>query len=86
MNKFLGSPRGRSFVRNMLIEFGIYGILLVIYFFAVLRFLGDFLFELFNNQLSVYAIVGLTLIVAQGVVLESVTSFLIRLLRLDRLE
>ena len=86
MNKLLGTPRRRAFVRNLLIEFGVYGVLLVIYFFAVLQFLGNFLFDLFHNQLIVYAIVGLALIVTQGVVLESVTSFLLRLLRLDRLE
>ena len=64
----------------------IYGVLLVIYFLLVLRFLGDFLFDLFNNQLVVYGFVGLGLIVAQGILLETITSFLIRLLRLDRLD
>ena len=86
MKKLLGTSKRRIFARNMLIEFGIYGVLLIIYFFVVLQFLGDFLFDLFNNQLVVYAFVGLSLIVAQGVLLESITSYLIKLLRLDRLE
>ena len=54
------------------------------YFYAVLRFLGDFLINLFENQLLVYSFIGLGLIVAQAVLLETITSFLIRLLRLDR--
>lgn len=75
----------RVLIRNLIIELILYGILLVIYFFAVLQFLGNFLTDLFNNQLVVYAFLGLGLIVVQAVLLETVTSFLLRLLRLDRL-
>lgn len=71
-------------VRNLIIELIVYGILLIGYFFLVLRYLNDFLTDLFLNQLIVYAFLGLGLIVAQGVVLEALTSFLIRKLRLDR--
>ena len=74
----------KSFIRNLIVELVVYGILLVLYFFVVLRFLGDFLENLFYNQTIVYAFLGLGLIVAQGVLLEAITSFLIRLLRLDR--
>lgn len=73
-------------IRNFLIEIVIYGILLVIYFFAVLRFLGDPINTLYTNNTIVYAVVGLGLIVIQAVALEAVTSYLIRLLRLDRFE
>ena len=86
MNHLLNTKRRRTYLRNVLIEMSIYGVLLVIYFLLVLRFLGDFLFDLFNNQLVVYGFVGLGLIVAQGILLETITSFLIRLLRLDRLD
>jgi hypothetical protein len=58
----------------------------VIYFFAVLRFLGDPINNLYTNNLTVYAFVGLGLIVLQAVALEAVTSYLIRLLRLDRFD
>jgi len=75
----------RILIRNLIIELIVYGVLLVIYFFAVLRFLGDFLINLFENQLLVYSFIGLGLIVAQAVLLETVTSWLIRLLRLDRI-
>jgi hypothetical protein len=75
----------RILIRNLIFELIIYGILLVIYFFLVLQYLGDILSSLFESQTLMYAVLGLGLIVAQGVLLEAVTSFLIRLLRLDRL-
>jgi hypothetical protein len=74
----------RVLVRNLIIEFIVYGILLIIYFFVVLRYLSDYLSDLFLNQTIVYAFLGLGLIVAQGVILEALTSLLIRMLRLDR--
>jgi hypothetical protein len=72
-------------MRNLAIEMLVYSALLVAYFFIVLRYLGNFLTELANRQLYVYAFLGLGLIVVQAVFLETVTSFLIRLFRLDRL-
>ena len=80
------TQKRRIFLRNILIELLIYSVLLVIYFFAVLRYLGQFLTELFYSQSVIYAFLGLALIVAQGVLLESLTSYLIRLLRLERME
>ena len=71
-------------IRNFLIELVVYGILLVIYFFVVLRFLGDFLTNLYNNSLVVYAVLALVLIIMQGVFLEALTSYLMKLLRLER--
>jgi hypothetical protein len=59
---------------------------LVVYFFAVLRFLGDPLKTLYTQKIMIYAFAGLGLIVVQAVVLEAVTGYLIRLLRLDRFE
>jgi hypothetical protein len=75
----------KALIRNLVIELLVYGLLLVAYFFIVLRYLGDFLTNLFTNQLYVYAFLGLGLIVVQAVFLEAITSYLIRLLRLDRL-
>jgi hypothetical protein len=79
-------PNLRKLVRNFIIELAVYGVLLIVYFFAVLQFLGGMLSNLFLNNMSLYAIVGLALIVTQAVVLEAVTSYLIRLLHLDRLD
>lgn len=73
-----------NLIRKFLLEMAIYAILLVIYFFAVLQFLGDFLLNLYDNYLIVYAFLGLLLIVVQAVILESLTSFLMKLLRLEK--
>jgi len=79
-------PNLQRLVRNFIIELFVYGFLLVIYFFAVLQYLGGMLSNLYLNNTTLYAIVGLALIVTQAVVLEAVTSYLLRLLRLDSLE
>ena len=79
-------PDLQKLIRNFAIEMVVYGILLLIYFFAVLQFLGGILHNLYENNTTLYAVVGLTLIVAQAVVLETITSYLIRLLRLDRFD
>ena len=77
-------PNIRLLIRNLMIELVVYGALLVLYFFLVLQYLGDFLANLHIDQSIVYAVLCLALIVAQGVLLEAVTSFLLRMLRLDR--
>jgi hypothetical protein len=71
-------------IRKFLIEMAVYGVLLIIYFFAVLRFLGNFLTGWYNNSLITYAVLALMLIVAQGVLLEALTSYLLKLLRLEK--
>jgi len=76
----------KRLLRNFLIEMVIYGILLAIYFFLVLRFLGEPLYDLFNLNPIVYAGASLLLIVAQSVLLERVTAYLVRLLGLERVE
>jgi hypothetical protein len=76
----------KRLLRNFLIELVTYAILVVAYFIIVLRVLGQPLNELYHTNLHIYAAAGLGLIVAQGVVLEWVTSFLIDLLGLERLE
>ena len=79
-------PNLQRLVRNFAIELVVYGVLLIVYFFAVLRFLGGMLNDLYLDNTTLYAGIGLILIVTQTVVLEAVTSYLIRLLRLDRLD
>ena len=76
----------RKLIVNFIIELVIYGILVVAYFYLVLRYLRLFLTDLYHDNLVVYAIIGLILIVVQAVVLEAVTSFLLDRLRLERLE
>lgn len=79
-----GNPK--SLLRNFVLELLLYGVLVVVYFLVVLRVLGDPLTSLYRSNAVLYAAVSLALIVAQGVVLEWVTSFLINLLGLERLE
>jgi hypothetical protein len=76
----------RRLIRNFAIEVLVYALLVLAYFLLVLRFLGQPLARLFSNNLLLYAIVALLLIVAQGVVLEAVTSFIMRVLGLDQVE
>ncbi|MEN8241325.1 MAG: hypothetical protein ABFS17_05350 [Chloroflexota bacterium] len=78
-------PPFRQMARNMVIEIGVYGILLVGFFFIVLFFLGEPLKRLFDQNLPLYALVGLLLIIAQAALLEFITSWLFDFLGLHRL-
>jgi len=76
----------RKLLRNYLVEIVIYAIVVIAYFFVVLRFLGDWLNSLFHENLALYAFLCLALIVVQGIFLDFVTSFLLNNLPLDRPE
>lgn len=78
--------RIRTLVRNFAIELLIYGTLVVGYSVVVFRWLGDHLEELIHQSLTLYAFAALGLIVAQGVLLDLLTSLLLDILNLDRLE
>ncbi len=68
-------------LRDFSIELAIYGLLVVAYFFLVLHLLGDWLYQLESQHRYVYAGVAILLIIGQAVLLESVTTFLIRMIR-----
>ncbi len=78
--------RIRTLIRNFVIELVIYGLLVVGYFYLVLRLLGEPLKRMFDENMLLYAVVALVLIVAQSVLLEAVTSFLVSRLKLERFE
>ncbi|MGH8101755.1 MAG: hypothetical protein ACREIW_10700 [Chthoniobacterales bacterium] len=63
------------------IELAIYALLVVAYFFLVLHLLGDGLYGLETKHRYLYAGTAILLIVGQAVLLEAVTTFLLRLLR-----
>ena len=63
------------------VELVIYAVLVVTYFFLVLHFLGEWLYQLQLHNRYIYATVAILLIIGQAVVLENVTTFLLRLLR-----
>ena len=73
-------------LRNFIIELLIYGGLVTLYFLLALRLLSTPLKVLFDEYLPLYAVVSLILIVAQGVLLENITTFLLDRLGLQRFE
>lgn len=68
-------------VRAFAIELVIYTVLVVVYFFLVLHLLGQWLYELEIHHRYLYAGLAILLIVGQAVLLEGLTTFLIRLIR-----
>jgi hypothetical protein len=82
----MANPRIRTLIRNFVIEVLIYAALVVGYFVLVLRLLGEPLKKLFTDNLTLYAVAALVLIVVQGAMLELLTSFLVSRLGLERLE
>ena len=68
-------------LRVFAIELAIYAVLVTIYFFLVLHLLGNWLYRLEMQHRIVYAIVAILLIAGQAVVLDGVTTLLLRLLR-----
>ena len=75
-----------STLKAFLIELALYAILVVAYFFLVLHFLADWINHLETTRIEIYAIVAIVLIIAQAVLLEALTSWLMRLLRGGRSE
>jgi hypothetical protein len=73
-------------LRAFAVELLVYGALVVAYFFLVLHLLGDWLHQLSLHHRSVYASVAILLIIGQAVVLEGITTLLLRLLRGGRSE
>ena len=68
-------------LRAFAIELAIYAVLVTAYFFLVLHLLGGWLYELETHHRYTYAAVAILLIIGQAVLLESLTTFLIRLIR-----
>ena len=68
-------------LRAFLVELVIYAVLVVTYFFFVLHFLGGWLHQLEMHHRYYYAGLAILLIVGQAVVLEGLTTFLLRLIR-----
>lgn len=82
----LKNRRVRVLIRNFAIEVLIYAVLVVVYFLLVLRLLGEPLMRLFTENLTIYAVAALVLIVVQGALLELLTSFLVSRIGLERLD
>jgi hypothetical protein len=76
----------KRLVLNLIIEFIIYGGLVTLYFLVILRYLNEPIKNLFDNNLTVYAIVSLILIGLQGVLLERLTFYILDWVGLKRFE
>jgi hypothetical protein len=68
-------------LRAFAIELAIYALLVVAYFFLVLHFLGGWLHQLESQHRYVYAAVAILLMIGQAVVLQNVTTLLLRFIR-----
>jgi len=64
-----------------LIELGLYAVFVTGYFFLVLHYLSEWLEDLHLNHVRIYALATIVLIIGQAVLLENVTTWLLRLLR-----
>jgi hypothetical protein len=70
-------------LRDFAIELAIYALIVVAYYFLVLHFLGDWVTSLYKQHRTLYALIALLLIVVQGVVLEMLTTALMKRIRRD---
>ena len=68
-------------LKAFVVELAIYAVLVVGYFFLVLHFLGGWLHQLEIHYRYTYAGVAILLIIGQAVVLENVTTLLLRIIR-----
>jgi formate-dependent nitrite reductase membrane component NrfD len=66
---------------SFLIELLVYSVLVIGYFFLVLHLLGPWLLNLDKEHVRLYAITSVGLIVVQAVLLEWLTTSLLRLIR-----
>ena len=71
-------------LRNLLIQIIIYGFLVFLYYILVLRWLDDWLMTYFETNLVYYSLVGVGLIFIQAVLLDFVTSYLMKFIKLDQ--
>jgi len=79
MKKGIGSS-----LRWFALELAVYAGLVTGYYFLVLRFLGSWLYGLFQNERHTYAAIALGLIIAQGFLLEILTRALLRWIKPHR--
>jgi hypothetical protein len=68
-------------LRAFLVELFLYSLLVTAYFLLVLRYLSGWLQQLHLHHVTVYAVVAIALIIGQAVLLESITTWLLRIFR-----
>jgi hypothetical protein len=70
--------------RSFGLEILVYGALIAGYLLLVLRYLGDWLHNLFLHDRVTYAFIALALVVAQGAVLERATRLLLHWIKPEK--
>ncbi|MES0340536.1 MAG: hypothetical protein ABUK16_08025 [Anaerolineales bacterium] len=71
-------PSLQPLLRSILLEIAIYVPIVAAYFWLILRYAGDKFALLYQDSLTLYAIAATLAIVIQGVLLERLTSWLLR--------
>jgi len=71
-------PSFKPLIRNLSIELAIYAPLVTVYYMIVIQFAKTPLVRLYNEKPVIYATAAILAIVGQGVLLEALTSWLIR--------
>ncbi len=71
-------PSLRPLLRSLLAELLIYIPLVILYFFLFLRVAEEYLAELYEQAPLPYAVAAIAAIVGQGVLLEWLTSWLLK--------
>jgi len=79
----MSAPSKRTLI-GFAVELLIYAALIAVYFFLVLRFLGDWLKALFLYRRDIYTVVAILAMIGQAVGLEFVTNMLATFLRLRK--
>ena len=68
-------------LRAFVIELAVYAVFVTAYFFLVLHYLANWLQNLHLHHVKLYASMAIVLIIGQAVLLESVTTWLLRFFR-----
>ena len=71
-------PSLQPLLRSILLEIAIYVPVVAAYFWLVLRYVSDKFTSLYQDSFVLYAIAATLAIVIQGVLLEMLTSWLLR--------
>ena len=76
--RMVEDPSLIPFLRSLGAELLVYTPLLIIYLLLVIRFITQPLVRIFNDSPILYSMVSILVIVGQGVLLEMLTSWLLR--------
>jgi hypothetical protein len=74
-------PQDKAFLKEFAIELLLYSGLVLLYFFVVLHWLSGWIYGLFVERRGIYAAAALALILGQGILLELLTTALLRFIK-----